>query len=162
MVGDDEGPLPSIIWTPDTLPFNADKGLFTCRSAILSALTTPAEPVNASRFCLPKATTITSSICFESDFITMRISGLICVVTGSIPIYETTIVRAVRGTLSSVNLPSRLVATPSVVPVTFTEAPIMGSPDSSTTVPLIFIVCAEAKKATKHKIINVAVLLIIE
>ena len=162
MVGDDAGPLPSIICTPETLPLRADKGLFTCRSAILSALRTPADPVNASRFCLPKATTITSSICFESDFITMRISGLMVAVTGVIPIYETINSRAVLGTLSSVNFPSRLVATPSVVSLTFTEAPIIGSPDSSTTVPLTFIVCAAAKKATRQRIINVAVLLIIE
>ena len=43
------------------LPTSASIGFETCNLLISSAFTTEAEPVNADFFCVPKATTITSS-----------------------------------------------------------------------------------------------------
>ena len=62
------GSLLSTICTPATLPFSVSMALLDCDLAMSSAFTTPADPVKLSRFCLPKATTMTSSrLCWSAE-----------------------------------------------------------------------------------------------
>ena len=80
------GSLLSTICTPATLPFRASMALADCDLAMSSALMTPAEPVKLSRFCLPKATTMTSSRFCWSDDSTILMLGLMATLFVCIPI----------------------------------------------------------------------------
>ena len=132
-------PLEPRICRPGTEPTSASATLVVIFWLSSSAFTTAAEPVNDDFFCVPKATTITSSRAFWSLVSTIRILGRALTSRGSIPTYE------MRRTLFPLgivrlNLPSMSVTVPVCVPTTRIVAPTTGSPSSSeTTVPLTAI-----------------------
>ncbi len=155
------GSLPDTIDTPDTFPSRAEIGSLACCRVRFSPFSTPAEPVKASRFCLPKATTTTSSITFELVLSLMVTSGAIFTVWGSMPTKVTVMVRSVGLRLVKVNLPLMSVAVVFFDPVTRTVAPNMGSSSSAeSTTPVMRVICAKAVHAISMKAkMNVALLI---
>ena len=135
-------PDPPRSWRPGTVPARVLVTLVATCFARSSDFTTAAAPVNDSFFCVPKATTMTSSstsLLGDNSIVMFFLMEAVCF---SIPTKETVTVLAFSATLRE-KLPSMSVTVPVVVPVTTTDAPMIGSPSSlEMTRPVMVLVCA--------------------
>ena len=139
----EEPPKPEellLICTPAVLPANAFIILGSFTRASSSPFTTWVEYVSDfSFFAIPNAVTTTSSSSLASFFnVTLIVPGVMGTSCVIIPTKDTCRIFAPAGASVIVNLPSKSVTAPVVLPFTNTEAPIIGSLSSAEiTIPVM-------------------------